>query len=493
MEDLPSILREVSRVMPGTFIAVCDMPRDAHQWESTIRVAETETPAGVAPPPRRVLGKPVAEHARPRLRHWFERLCSGERLDLPEDRTDEETLRAIGLTAYIAMPIDTGLAQLNVVTLGTTLPSRRWSPLERAVLESLASMVASALRREHHLEELGNSEHRFRLLIEDMPSGVALFERDGTLALHNSSLLRLLELEDGETLRLDDAAWQASDDAGAAFHFARRILDPVFQDAVRVRSVLCCITTRVTATRLWVMISADPVLDSAGAVRHALVVLTDVTERRLAEGRLQSSLREKELLLQEVFHRVKNNLQTVSTLLRMQARACPNPDAARAIDSAHARVLAMALVHEQLHAAGSLRGMDLADTVRRIGRAAAGMLRDDRESVRLEVEGDSVSAGVTQTMLFGLIVNELLTNAFKHAFGTDGRGRVTVRIKGSKDVLRLEVEDDGRGPPPGFSADATSGLGLRIVRLLVQQMRGTLDIQHTPGFRATVTAPHTSP
>lgn len=485
----PAALAQVAAVIPGARLALLEVPRAPEDWARAIRVAEAPPTPGRPGAPRPEFANAPDARTSAQFLKWCRHLFHGQTVEIVADSPEAQFLAPYGPTAALAVPLDSGNAGINVLLFTTEAPRHAWSAIERGVLDSLASMVASALRRDRHLEELERSERRFRLLIEDMPSGVALFRRDGTVALCNSSLARLLELDPGREPDATDPLLDSIDEDGEPFDFQRNVLDPVFRDCVEVRGDLCCVTTHLTHARIWLMISADPILDADGRVENALVVLTDVTERRLAESRLESSLREKEILLQEVFHRVKNNLQTVSTLLRMQARSCPNTEAARAIDSAHARVLAMALVHEQLHATGSLRGMDLCETVRRIGRATLGLLKEERDRIEFVVEGGPATAGVTETMLFGLILNELLTNAFKHGFANGQRGTVRVRLAQADNQVVLEVADDGRGPPEGFDPVAQAGLGLRIVKLLVQQLHGTLDFGNGPGFRVTITAP----
>jgi PAS domain S-box-containing protein len=209
--------------------------------------------------------------------------------------------------------------------------------------------------------------------------------------------------------------------------------------------------------------------DSHGRLLGLHWLVRDATHRKAAEERLQASLREKELLLREVYHRVKNNLQIISSLLSLQASACAAPEASAALTSARRRVHAMALIHERLYASADMGAVDFAAFVRQAFATASAT-----DDVTLEVRV-SAGLGVDAAIPCGMIVNELLQNALKHAFtpGRSGRIRVSLGVLGT-DRLRLDVADDGCGMADGASV----GLGLRLVEILAGQIHGTLDVKH---------------
>jgi two-component sensor histidine kinase/CheY-like chemotaxis protein len=198
--------------------------------------------------------------------------------------------------------------------------------------------------------------------------------------------------------------------------------------------------------------------------------------------RLARSLAEKEVLIKEVHHRVKNNLQVIASLLRMQAENVPNPNAADALREGQQRVESMALIHEQLYDSGDLRRVDFAKHVGLLLNNLFHSFGADPTRIRASVEmGECLLLGVDQAIPAGLILNELISNAFKYAFPAGRRGSIVVEGGRMGDSVRLVIRDDGVGLPADFSLESTKSLGLRIVRILTRQLKGVLDIEHAEG------------
>jgi two-component sensor histidine kinase len=199
-------------------------------------------------------------------------------------------------------------------------------------------------------------------------------------------------------------------------------------------------------------------------------------------SRLEQAERTKAILLEELAHRTKNDLSIISSAITLQAQATANPDVRHALETANARVLVIASAQERLR--GDIDGgrLDLAGYLEELCRDLGNMLRDVRPiAVRVKCEPMDVANSVAVHV--GLIVNELVTNAFKYAYPDDRSGTVNVEIKAQENGLAITVTDDGVGCP----ADVPSGLGTRLVRLLVQQRGGTFRREPAnPGCRAQV-------
>ena len=202
---------------------------------------------------------------------------------------------------------------------------------------------------------------------------------------------------------------------------------------------------------------------------------------------LRNSLADKEVLLKEVHHRVKNNLQIVSSLLHMQARVTEDPVARELLRESENRVQSMGAIHENLYRASDLSQVVLA---KYLGRVVERVMDTYRQSgVTCVVEGDNeITATAEIAMPCGLIVNELLSNVLKHAFlGEPGRVAVTVHQAGG--YLTVAVQDNGHGLPDNFGPEMPRGLGLQLVRALTDQVRGTLRIVRGPGTRFELEIP----
>jgi len=215
---------------------------------------------------------------------------------------------------------------------------------------------------------------------------------------------------------------------------------------------------------------------------------TDVTERQEAEAELKTSLREKEVLLSEVHHRVKNNLQIVSSLLNLQLRRITDPSMIDIFASTRDRVWAMAAVHQQLYERGDFAEINLAAHLEKLTRM---LMQAHAVTVEPVLELDPVTVNLKLAVPLSLIANELIVNALKYAFAGRRKGTLTVglRSNGPIDGLRangpqqqqqqheLRIADNGPGLPSGFDLATTTTLGLRLVRDLSRQIRGEVEIQ----------------
>jgi PAS domain S-box-containing protein len=212
------------------------------------------------------------------------------------------------------------------------------------------------------------------------------------------------------------------------------------------------------------------------SLSRVLLSFMDITDRKQAEDRIRAALAEKEVLLKEIYHRVKNNLQVVSSLLNMQGRGVSDAGMKELLAESANRVKSMALVHEQLYRSGDLSNISLAEYLRQLAEhlSYAHRLLSARVPVRLEVA--DLRFGIETAVPLGLIVNELVSNAYKHGYGADTvRGEIVLRIEGLDDgQVRLEVTDDGRGLPEGFEPKAVSSLGMQLVVTLAAQLAGEL-------------------
>lgn len=239
-----------------------------------------------------------------------------------------------------------------------------------------------------------------------------------------------------------------------------------------------------------------PLLDDHGDVEGVIVSAVDVTEHRRAEAahvrqeaRIAAQLADNEVLLRELHHRVKNNLQVIQSLLSLQRQRIGSSVAASILDDACARVAAMSLVHDKLHrTAGDLSRIDLVDYARELVRSLRSTYAVDAARVHVTVVGDPVDLTLDRAVTYGLLLNELLTNAFKHAFPGGRPGAIEVRFSSEAGALVLEVRDDGIGMPAASSPTPGPGatLGLDLIAALVGQLGGTLRRSGPPGTRYAI-------
>lgn len=341
-------------------------------------------------------------------------------------------------------------------------------PFEDAVqvertLELFAVRVSAELERQH-------AEKRFQDLFEFAPDAIVMTTEAGAITLVNRQAEALFGYKRAEIIG-EQVARLLPNAVGETGGFVTPAQPGSERPVLRA--------LRKDGTSLPVDITLAPMASSEGKVVAAAV--RDVTERTEAEDSTRQSLREKEVLLREIHHRVKNNLQVVSSLLAMQAETTSDARSQDVLRESIHRVRSMSLIHERLYQSDTLSVIDFGE----YARALAGFLVRSYSvagPVRLVVEADSVTLNIETAVPCGLVLNELVSNALKHAFtGPDG-GTLTIGVRrGEHGTCTLSVQDTGPGIPPGLDLQHTTSLGLQLITALTQQIKGTLTVENRCG------------
>jgi len=225
----------------------------------------------------------------------------------------------------------------------------------------------------------------------------------------------------------------------------------------------------------------------SGSVEFLSTIIRDMSEQKEAEVRIKASLEEKEVLLKEIHHRVKNNLQIVSSLLQLQASYIKDPDALNIFEESRDRIKSMALIHEQLYQSNDLAQIDFPEYLRSLLNMVLSAHRTNRTRVETKLHVDPVSLDLDTAIPVGLITNELVTNSLKYAFAGRTVGEIAVRLtKSAEGDFLLMISDNGVGLPDSFNFDKATSLGLRLVRILSRQMRARLEISNGMGTQFRV-------
>ncbi len=240
-----------------------------------------------------------------------------------------------------------------------------------------------------------------------------------------------------------------------------------------------------------VEIGLNPIDTEAGVMVLASII--DITERQRAQQRLENALQEKTVLLNEVHHRVKNNLQVITSLLNLQADHTPEPRLRAMLAESCGRVKAMALTHQLLYERKDFSRLDLGDYLERLMHSIHATYRGtgDRITLRIELPPQSVPLDLERTIPCGLLLNELVTNSFKHAFPGERCGEILIKLNADSDgLIHFSVADDGVGLPDEEALAMRISLGLQLVPLLVDQLHGTLEIKREMGTQFCVAFPN---
>lgn len=219
-----------------------------------------------------------------------------------------------------------------------------------------------------------------------------------------------------------------------------------------------------------------PIRAAGGGITHFIAIKQDITLRRLAEEKIQASLQEKEALLKEVHHRVKNNLQIVTSLLSVQIRQAANPVVVNALSDTQARIRSMALLHESLYQGGNLAEIDFSVYVKNLCGHLVRSYGATDGRIQLETQVAAVALNLETAIPCGLLITELVSNALKYAFPAERPGKIIVSLQPVGDGrLQLCVADNGVGFPPAVAPAALNSLGLQLMHTLARQLGGELE------------------
>ncbi|WP_243361812.1 sensor histidine kinase [Fundidesulfovibrio terrae] len=339
-----------------------------------------------------------------------------------------------------------------------------WTGL-MALVSVLAGM--SGIRRKRVEARLRLSEERFRLLVESAYDAIFM-QSGGRFAYVNPSCVTLFGASSPADLLGQPVLERVHPDHRDAVAERIRKLNELQQTQPSREQAF----VRLDGSFVDVEVAAVPV--NVDNVNGALVYARDITERKKAEADVMRSLREKELLIKEVHHRVKNNLQIIVSLMYLQETNIDCQGELERFKLLEGRVRSMALIHEQLYQSGDLAAIDMAAYISKLLSRIATAFSAGRH-VSVETDLEEVHLGIDKAVPCGLLVNELATNAFKHAFAERKSGVLRVALHRDDGTARLTVSDDGPGLPVGFDAEASQTLGMQLIGELARQLKGEVS------------------
>jgi PAS domain S-box-containing protein len=321
-----------------------------------------------------------------------------------------------------------------------------------------------------------------RLIDEVQDYAIFLVDHDGRVVSWNTGAERLLGWTEEDILGQSSFVVFVPEDIAKGDH-----LRELEKAAAEGRAENERWHQRQDGSRFWGSGIMTGIRDDAGALIGFGKIMRDRTAQRQLEEELRASLQEKEVLLREIHHRVKNNLQVISSVLSLQSETVGEGKALAVFQDAQARIHSTALIHEILHQSSNLAEVNLAAYTRRLAEELLRSYQVEPERLRLVMETDEVWLSAEKAMPCGLILNELIANCVKHAFPDNRSGtiRVTLRAEAESQVT-LSVADGGVGFPPELDFRHTESLGLQLICLLTEQLAGTITLDRSEGTLFTI-------
>ncbi|HEX3034854.1 MAG TPA: PAS domain S-box protein [Thermodesulfobacteriota bacterium] len=415
--------------------------------------------------------------------------------DVDKDTVIGPAGKEAGIKSYLCMPVRYEGKTVGGLSV-SSFEKNAFDEEELQLLGTVARQIEIAINNAGQAEALRESEERYRALYEDNPSMYLTIDAEGKILSINrfgaeqlgftpkeligQSVLNIFYPHDREGVQkqLDECIKNIGE-----------IVNREFRKVRKDESVF------------WVRESARAVRDTDGRT-VVLIVCEEITKRKQAEEQIKSSLKEKEVLLKEVQHRVKNNLQVISSLIDLQTERLKDKRVINMFRETQSRVRSMALIHEQLYHSKNLAKVDFAEYVKNLGEYLFQSYGVKSGEVELKVNVDSVLMDVATAIPCGLIINELVSNSLKYAFpkfglyGGSGKPKGEIRIKlnsgysknnSKRHLYSLIVGDNGVGLPKDLDFRNTESLGLQLVNTLTNQLNGTMRLSRRRGTEFKIT------
>jgi PAS domain S-box-containing protein len=355
-------------------------------------------------------------------------------------------------------------------------PSVTWLDLQITPLDKKDQLLGwlitfidiSARKKAESL--LTKSEKDYRDLVNHSLVGIYKTDKNGELLFANNSLANIFgynSVEDIKGIMITSLYKNLND---------RNIILKKLKEEGKLEEYEVEMVTR-TGEPVNVLISAKRDGETI------LGMIMDITENKRSQDLIKKSLREKEMLLKEIHHRVKNNLMVISSLLSLQSRYIKDEVSKSIFKESQNRARSMALIHELLYRSSDLKRINFGDYIKTLTNELFRMYVTDPDRIELNINVEDVMLDINTAIPLGLIVNELVSNSMKHAFPNDMKGKIDIEFKLEYGIYSMIVSDNGVGFPKDYDLEVSDSLGLRIVNSLTEQIDGQIELERKNGTR----------
>lgn len=369
--------------------------------------------------------------------------------------------------------------------IGTTVKDKKGN------IDKIFGTAQDITPRKQAEEKLIQSEMKFRTLFETMRQGVVYQNAEGNIISANPAAekilgLSLVQMQDRNSM---DPRWKAIREDGSKLPADKHPAMQALKTGKPIDNFIQGILNPVKNDYVWMIVSSIPQFKQGDKKPYQVYsTFLDITAEKKAQEQVQRNLQEKEVLLQEIHHRVKNNLNVVTSLLRLQGKQITSKkQALDALQKSSERIYSMALIHNKLYQSEDFSYIDMNDYIESMVSELCNAY-GVRKWINIEVKIKDVFLDINKAVPCGLIINELLTNTFKHAFPQKKQGTVKIDFRPVKDNnYKLSIQDDGEGLPENLDMDKS--LGFRIIHLLAEQIDAEIQINKEHGTRFTLIFP----
>jgi PAS domain S-box-containing protein len=355
-----------------------------------------------------------------------------------------------------------------------------FNQMGRNLQKTVADLKAEITERKQVELALSQSEERYRSLITNVPIGVYRSTPEGKLLALNPAIRQMFGLAESDDLEKENTIMYYQNPAQRAEFMAK-----LLQDAGSTQVELPL--KRRDGKIFWGSVLSRPVFRPDGSVDYIDGTITDISDRVLADAEIQKNLKEKEVLLRELYHRTKNNMQVLISLFQLHAAYNPNPQVVDVLKEMEMRIRAMSMVHEKLYGSKNLASIHMREYVNDLAGHLVSSYRVSATHIRLAVDVDDVDFAIDTAIPCGLILNELISNALKYSFNGLVQGMISISLHRVDGTIEMSVSDDGIGAPPDFDFRKDGKMGLQTVFALAgHQLHGKVEFSSTPGVTCRI-------
>ena len=355
--------------------------------------------------------------------------------------------------------------------------------LEEARAQTAALNAQLEQRVLERTEELARSEERFRLLVEGVTDyAIFMLDPEGNVVTWNSGAERIKGYKAEEIVGRHFSCFYTEED-NANGKPRDELQKAVLHGSFEEEGWRVC----KDGSKFMAQVLITPMFDESAKLIGFSKVTRNITERKAAEAQAREALH-RETLLKEIHHRVKNNLQVISSLLFLQSDSISDPNLLHSLEESRSRVKSIALIHEKLYKSKDLERLDFAEYVTDLLANLLHTYAVHKERAVLHTDIEDIWLGIDTAIPCGLIITELVTNALKHAFPGDSRGEIWIRLhKSEAQTYVLIVRDNGVGLPPHLDWRQSKSLGLMLINDLTKQIEGNIEAISSSGTEFTLT------
>jgi PAS domain S-box-containing protein len=424
-------------------------------------------------PQPRALGRGITEYV---LRTGKPLLATDKEIQELASKGEIEVIGTIPFV-WLGVPLKIKGQTIGVLAVQSYDRNVTYIPEDEVLLRLISDDVALVINRKRNEAELAEKEQFLSSIFRSIQDGLCVLDKNFNILEANPAAEKWFDL----TLPLEgQKCYQA-------FYGRPEPCEPcptrrALETGLPSMEVIPFFRADNRETR-WLEIFAFPLVDrKSGLTSGAIEYIRDITDRKITENQLKESLREKDILLRELHHRVKNNMQVISSLLNLQANHTSDPVAREMFRETQRRIRSMALVHEQLYQSANLSRINFASYLDHLSSHLFQSCGVSTHRVKLKKQTEEIFLEVNTAIPLGMIFNEILTNSLKHAFPGEREGEIRItltRVEANRCLL--EVADNGVGLPEDFSLEESQTLGLQIVHTLSQQIQAEIKIDRSQG------------